>query len=860
MHRLGVIHRDVKPSNCFLTPDGRIKVGDFGLSKSLTKAPLDKDVTLAGVFLGTILFASQEQIRGEPVGYDSDVYSVCATLYFLLSGRAPYQHESMTASVAMAVSQPPPSLRAIRKEIPRALERVIFRGMERDRKLRWQTLSELRDTLNDLIPDQQTPARPRMMILAYVADFLLLQIVLVPLGVLHGAFLRSSTGNLSFNLLESSWPAAVVSLIYFTLTQGLTGATLGKWLLGLRVTRIDETGPPGVLAAFVRTLAFQVMLLFIFILPNEIMRLLSSPWNFILLSLSMIIGIGLLCRQFKWSEFGYRGFHDFASGCRVVQPPWKAYRVELDSRFNNPLDQTMTTQVALPATVGGFGIIGKLCNLPDKGELWLAEDRSLGRKMLLRVLAVGATNSDLTSNSVTRPTRLRLVGNGRFVWQKHERHWIGYVAPTGAPLVDVVDPENPLTWAETRLLLEQLAAELEASESDGSGTWRPTIEQIWVEPGGRLQLLDFSLPVHAPVKGSDPSSGNNNPLTLLRQLTSLCLEGKARADGGALAAPLPPHASDVCNKLFDKDQQRSIAALRYDLAECSDLVPVVSGGIRFAHIGVQAAMLSIGLVAMFILSGLLSLEMAVASISQVRVARTIARDLDDRTRRDAMIERMQTIPDQERRESILNALSDEQRAQTVKRLERYANNRQERLDNGEDTLNVTEKAILEMLDLAQPSESAEVFPTQVLERTLSAATESSRKTQNRMAPPDRMMLVYRSEAATMLLFPFLIWPLFAFIFRGGLSMQIAGVTLVRQNGQRSGRFRCVLREWLVWLPLVLLLEICLWVQAYHPTMVIFRTGLWLSGFGLLLLYVVIALRDPARPIQDRIMGTHLVPE
>src|SRR5438309_6357493 len=80
-HRLDVIHRDVKPSNCFLEADGRVKVGDFGLAKSLVK---DAHLTKTGAFVGTPHFASPEQVRGEPIDAGTDVYSVAATLFYLL--------------------------------------------------------------------------------------------------------------------------------------------------------------------------------------------------------------------------------------------------------------------------------------------------------------------------------------------------------------------------------------------------------------------------------------------------------------------------------------------------------------------------------------------------------------------------------------------------------------------------------------------------------------------------------------------------------------------------------------------------------------------------------------------------------
>ena len=131
--------------------DNRVKVGDFGLSKSLI-GTRDNQLTQSGAFLGTVLFASPEQIRGEPLDYGSDVYSVCATLYYLLCGEAPHHHESVTAALAKAISEEPPSIREKRPEVSRGLEAVVMKGLERDRDRRWQSLDDLRDALVESAP------------------------------------------------------------------------------------------------------------------------------------------------------------------------------------------------------------------------------------------------------------------------------------------------------------------------------------------------------------------------------------------------------------------------------------------------------------------------------------------------------------------------------------------------------------------------------------------------------------------------------------------------------------------------------------------------------------------------------------
>src|SRR5262245_13103788 len=102
----GILHRDVKPSNCFIETDGEVKVGDFGLSIS-TLARDETHLTALGTIVGTPAFASPEQLRGDELDMRSDIYSVGATLYYLLCGRAPFEESNVIKLITTIVEQNP---------------------------------------------------------------------------------------------------------------------------------------------------------------------------------------------------------------------------------------------------------------------------------------------------------------------------------------------------------------------------------------------------------------------------------------------------------------------------------------------------------------------------------------------------------------------------------------------------------------------------------------------------------------------------------------------------------------------------------------------------------------------------------
>ncbi|HEY1191127.1 MAG TPA: protein kinase, partial [Gemmata sp.] len=378
-HRVGMIHRDVKPSNCFLTADDRVKVGDFGLSKSLAGAGTNH-LTQTGAFLGTVLFASPEQIRGESLDYGSDVYSVAATLHFLLSGQAPFHHDNAATALARAISDPAPRIRATRKDVPEQLERIILKGLERDRSRRWQTLDDMREALADLLPERQRPGRPRALVGAYLLDRIALAFLVFPAELVR-MWAVDSGGKI--DVFELRWLAVSITLAYFALFEGLLGATPGKMLFGLRVSRVGETGPPGVPRAFVRTFVLHAVLACFFLVPDWIIRL--AGWNGGGLVRGMMFGVGALALSVQLRKgLGFRGLHDFASGCRVTQTPLRARKLRLPVPQPTPLETLLPPPPEpLPEVVGGYVVRGRLAADPTGEQVWLAEDRALGRRVLL---------------------------------------------------------------------------------------------------------------------------------------------------------------------------------------------------------------------------------------------------------------------------------------------------------------------------------------------------------------------------------------------------------------------------------------------------------------------------------------------
>jgi eukaryotic-like serine/threonine-protein kinase len=143
-HRHGVVHRDVKPGNVLITPDGDVKVTDFGIARAVNT---EESLTQTGAVMGTAAYFSPEQAEGKSVDARSDIYSLGVVLYEMAAGRPPFTGDSPVAVASKHVRDMPDLPRVVNPSVPPALEAVVMKAMAKDPADRYATAEELRADL-----------------------------------------------------------------------------------------------------------------------------------------------------------------------------------------------------------------------------------------------------------------------------------------------------------------------------------------------------------------------------------------------------------------------------------------------------------------------------------------------------------------------------------------------------------------------------------------------------------------------------------------------------------------------------------------------------------------------------------------
>lgn len=138
-HQAGITHRDLKPENIMIATDGRIKILDFGLAKLRGVTKLTADATT----LGTISYMSPEQARGEEVDHRTDIWSFGVVLYEMLTGQLPFRGEHEAAMMYSILNEEPQPIASLCVNVPRSLEQIVKKAMQKERSGRYQHMDEL---------------------------------------------------------------------------------------------------------------------------------------------------------------------------------------------------------------------------------------------------------------------------------------------------------------------------------------------------------------------------------------------------------------------------------------------------------------------------------------------------------------------------------------------------------------------------------------------------------------------------------------------------------------------------------------------------------------------------------------------
>jgi eukaryotic-like serine/threonine-protein kinase len=500
----GVLHRDVKPENCFITAEGVVKVGDFGLSVS-TLARHDTQITASGTMLGTPSYAPPEQLRGDELDARADIYSVGATLYALLTGLAPFRGENVVQVVAAVLNTPAPA-EPLHDGLPSGLADVVLRCLEKAPARRYADYAQLREALLPFSSAVAVPATPAIRLAAGVIDevisFLPLLLALAYSGVIEEDLWLAQRTTSSFLVWLGFF---FYHVAYFALPEERWGASLGKALLHLRVTT-PAGAAPGYLAASMRALLYVFALQFTTILSAflstaEEYRAAQAvgrdvvPWWLFLVPFIILF---MTMRR----KNGFASLLDLVTGTRVVMRPSASAR-RASSTVHSPAPESG----ADAERIGPFRVL----NTEANGTFVSAFDDTLRRSVWVRRQPLDAPPIASERRALGRATRLRWLAGTR----NASEAWDAFEAPAGRSFQEVATAGEP-SWGEMRHWLLDLTEELDAASKDDTLPPSLSLAHVWIASSGRAVLLDEPWPGASHEASTTPLS----PEKLISSLAS----------------------------------------------------------------------------------------------------------------------------------------------------------------------------------------------------------------------------------------------------------------------------------------------------------------------------------------------------
>lgn len=792
----GVIHRDVKPSNCFLDENGRAKVGDFGLSRTLE---VDSELTATGAFLGTPSYASPEQVKAEELDFRSDLYSLGATLYSLLTGRPPFEGTQLGQLVARILSQPPTPFEKHGVRVPPGLQRAVWRMMAKDRGRRFASFAAARAALLPFSSRGLGPASLARRFSAMVVDSL----VTTPAAVLA---MRSG----------DQIAATLVQVIYFLLIEKLWGHSLGKRLLGLRVVSVEGSDLTWRQAA-VRTLLFMAL----YGLPIWPSLILSDD-AFIRYSSSglalplSVVGIAVACSTMR-RENGYAGVHERLSGTRVMALHEAVCAAAPQGR---PLEAMRPFEA--PQTLGAFLVEGEAWSTAT-AALQVARDPVLDRPVLVHRIE--------GSDAIPGPAALAEPGPGRLRWLQGSRgeregRWDAYEAPPGASLLDWVARRGALDWDGIVRLLESVLDEIGRRSGSHEAYGPLSISRVWVDAQGRGRLLDFPV-VPEAAADHEPSAWR----VFVHQLVLFASTGRLvplPVPGETPKRPLPEHARGAIVRLCGQSPAETPASLAEELRRSAARPGSLRRARRGAALAVSGSwLLFVGFIALLWLQVQAPMSAVLTLRGGLRKWERAGADAESGGASRAILEPV--LADAYRRVRAAAAAQ----GSLASFQGQFATVPARSALTG---LTASQRSLLETLSARHPSVDPE-------------ALGRAQRTAG-LVPPDAAR--FSAIQYTVLALPAaLIGLLSAVLARGGLSLFVGGIAVQNARGEPASRVRCLWRAVLAWLPALVLLA--------PPLLSVPLVPIVLASAAASLAGGIYALWCPARGLQDQLAGTWLVP-
>ncbi len=474
----GILHRDIKPSNCFYSADGVVKVGDYGLSLSLQSSE-DGFAGEAGKLVGTPAYASPEQLQGDTPDLRSDIYSVGATLFHLLTGEPPFGGEDVEALLSNVLSKDPKPLDKLCPKVPAGLEHVILRCLQKRKSRRYSDYGSLRNALLRFSSQAMEPATIVQRLSAGWMDYLvaLFPAYAILMMVVGGeALVARPLMNQSVSDGRYYGLLFLIGVLYFTLFEGLRGAGLGKYLKGLVVADRDSQRNPGLLKAFIRAVV-SLGSVEVIRLPLLFLVVGSGPWAtfdtvaFVLITIfsgtvPAVLSLTAKKNMTIWDTF---------SGTHVYQKPEGVERPHLAGISMDHATETADRQI------GPYQIID-----PPIGDNWLSGwDPILRRQVWLIKSADGGLSS--RRRELARPIRLRWIQQ----LESGNQEWDVFSVPAGRPLDSVLKEPSSQQWSCLRHLLYDLCSEFLAGEADGTLPGHLSLKHVWITADWRLKLLEW---------------------------------------------------------------------------------------------------------------------------------------------------------------------------------------------------------------------------------------------------------------------------------------------------------------------------------------------------------------------------------